>query len=209
MKNILVASLIFLLSPLLSHAQDGGEAYGEGKIIVSAGYGAPNFGKTVLRAVKDLDSDEFDYTVSGIGPAHVKAEYGITDKISGGLSFNYVSCAANWKRNEQQSNGTVDTYTDKISYTGYSINARMNLHFATSEKLDAYWGIGAGYASAVFKISSNDPDFHGEDIKLPNLAHAGFETTFGMRYYFTPNIGCYGEVGYAKSVGQLGIVVKF
>ncbi|MFL5754024.1 MAG: hypothetical protein ACJ76F_11500 [Bacteroidia bacterium] len=182
-------------------------AYGEGKIIISAGYGVPNLGKNVLKVFKS-NTDYFDYGVTGIGPLHFKAEYGITDKISGGLSFNYVSCSASWKRNEDYSSGKI-TYTDKMIYQGLAINGRINLHFATTDKLDAYWGIGAGYGSAVFKFTSDDPDFKNEQLKLPNISHMGFETTFGVRYYFTPNIGMYGEFGYAKSLVQGGLVVKF
>ena len=46
-------------------------------------------------------------------------------------------------------------------------------------------------------------------IKLPNLSKIGFETTIGMRYFLTENIGVYAEFGPAKSLIQGGLSVRF
>jgi hypothetical protein len=43
-------------------------------------------------------------------------------------------------------------------------------------------------------------------MKLNPIA---FELTYGGRYYFTDNIGVYGEIGIARSYLQLGLCAKF
>ena len=83
----------------------------------------------------------------------------------------------------------------------------MNIHFGVKEKLDPYWGIAAGYRIASYTQTSTDPDYDFESFTSP--LNVGFETTLGLRYYFTDNIGVYGEIGLAQSVLQLGLAVKF
>ena len=71
---------------------------------------------------------------------------------------------------------------------------------------DPYWGIGAGYKTGKWTFDSNDPDFGKTAFKTP--IPFGFETTVGLRYYFTDMIGFYAELGIAKSVIQGGIAIK-
>jgi outer membrane protein W len=193
--------------------EGGGDAFGEGKIVISAGYGFPNLGKSLLKAYQN----EADYSVGGIGPLHGKFEYGLSDKIGIGVSFNYVSFSASWKHTETNNtydaNGNVTgtttaTYSDKIAVNTMSALLRLNVHFATTDKLDPYWGIGAGYRTRNYKYETNDPT-NNSDITLKGAIPFGFETTFGVRYFFTDNIGAYAELGIGKSLLQGGLAVKF
>jgi hypothetical protein len=189
----------------------GDGAFGEGKIVISAGYGFPNLGKTVLKTWEN-DPDNLNFKATGFGPMHFKAEYGLSDKIGIGLSVNQVSFAANWEDQYEEynsSNGTYTTvtYKEKLKYSSTAINGRLNIHFGDSEKLDAYWGIGGGYKLSSWKFTSENPNRPDESI--PGFIPVSFETTFGVRYYFTPNIGFYSEIGYAKSIIQAGISAKF
>ena len=179
-------------------------AFQEGKIVITAGYGFPNWGKSLLNAFNTYD----DYKVSGFGPLHFRGEYGLSDKIGLGLSINYVSFAASWIDNTTIGvNGNIIPYSYKVTVTSLSALARMNIHFATSEKLDPFWGIGVGYRTGGYHFTSNDPDVSAQ--KIGNIIPVGFETTIGLRYYFTDNIGAYVEMGLAKSLIQAGLAVAF
>lgn len=180
------------------------DAFSEGIIVVTAGYGFPNLGKSVLKAYQGYGG----YKVSGVGPLSFKGEYGLSDKIGFGVSINYVSFAASWIENGTDSlgNSTIP-YTYKFSRTSVSVLARLNIHFATSEKLDPYWGVGAGYRTGGYKFTSNDPSYTGS-VTFPTIP-VGFETTIGVRYYFTDNIGGYVEMGMAKALIQAGLSFKF
>ena len=71
----------------------------------------------------------------------------------------------------------------------------------------AYWGMGMGYRSGSWKVTSTATNY--ESPSLPDFIPFGFETTFGFRYLFTANIGAYAEAGLAKSFLQLGLTGKF
>lgn len=174
----------------------GGDAFKQGKFVMTAGYGFPNLWKAVLVAV--VNDSALNVKVIGTGPIHFRAEYAVSDGVGFGVSVNYVSAGVSY---------TELPYEYKFTRSSLSILARLNFHFGTSENLDPYFGIGAGYKQATFKFSSNDPNYTGESF--PGFSPFGFETTIGVRYYFTPGFGIYTELGIAKSVIQGGLSVAF
>jgi len=173
------------------------QAFDKGKIIVSAGYGF-GLGGAVWKTYEGY----LNYSFSSLGPIHGKFEYGVSEKIGLGLSINYRSYKVAWAV------GTNNEYEAGWKGSSLSALARMNIHFGDSDKLDAYWGFGLGYRSNNFDYYTtypNDPSV----LTWKALVPIGFETTFGIRYYFTDNIGLYAEVGAAKSIAQAGLAVKF
>jgi opacity protein-like surface antigen len=178
-------------------------AFGQGKSIISIGYGFPNIGKAIFN-VYDIYTD---FKVTGFGPMHVKYEYGVSDKIGMGVSVNIVSSKVSWIESGYGSNDSL-SYEHRIKSNAYSILARMNIHFATQAKIDPYWGFGLGYSGRKYTYSSDDPN-DLQVIALKNLIPIGFESTVGCRFYFTDNIGAYIEAGFSKSIVQGGLVAKF
>ncbi len=188
------------------------QAFGQGKSVITVGYGFPSLIKSAFRAYES----NLDYKVSGFGPAHLKYEYGVTDKIGLGLSIRYLTYKVQWS-----DEGTVTTYdtlgnptgTTPVTYTsGYKgsslgIMARMNFHFATGDKFDPYWGFGIGYGSYNFDYFTDDPDGGELSFKFP--IPLAFESTVGCRYFFTDNIGAYAELGWGGSYLQAGLAAKF
>ena len=187
-------------SKRLSNVSDKGDkAFGEGKIVVSLGYGAPNLGKALMVALID---DGTNIKATGIGPIHFRGEIGISNGVGMGISVNYVSFGAKW--NTYDNTTGVIPYSNEFSRTSLSVLARFNFHFGTTEKLDPYVGIAAGYKQATWKFTTTDPALVNE--QAPGFTPIGFETTIGLRYYIAPGLGIYSEMGIAKSVIQAGIV---
>ena len=62
-----------------------------------------------------------------------------------------------------------------------------------------------GYGIGSVGLSTNDPDLEEVDIDAGGL---GLESTLGIRYFVTKNIGIYTEVGFAKSIIQFGLNYK-
>ncbi|MBI3501497.1 MAG: hypothetical protein HY063_06865 [Bacteroidetes bacterium] len=189
------------------HGGQAKNAFGEGTIVISAGYGFGNFTQALFSFANSFGG----YSYSSIGPIHGKFEYGLSDNIGVGLSMNYIGAKAKWNDTYDVYNSTTgnyDTYpcTNEWDFSSLSILARFNVHFATTEKLDPYWGIGAGYRSGSWSQSSTCQG--GTTRAYPSYQPFGFETTFGLRYYFTDNIGLYSEIGWAKAVIQFGVAVK-
>lgn len=177
-------------------------AFGQGKSIISVGYGFPNIGKAIFN-VYDIYTD---FKVTGIGPMHLKYEYGVSDKIGMGLSVNLVTSKVSWMEPGYYNDSI--SYEHRIKSTAYSILARMNIHFATQAKIDPYWGFGLGYSGRKWTYSTDDPNDLNA-VSLKNLIPLGFESTIGCRFYFTDNIGAYLEAGFSKSIVQGGLVAKF
>lgn len=205
-----------------SSDDDEEKAYKEGAINITVGYGFPNMYKSIYKALftnnSTVSNSDYTYEVKGIGPAFLKIEYGLSKLIGLGAVIGYSDVSVietNTYDSYNYTTSTYNTYHDKFiyKYTSLSIGARLNFHFATGKKLDPYAGIGAGYSRKEHKFSFST-DNPNQLTPTPVTFNAYFPVYFGitagLRYYFTPNIGLYGEVGFDKwSVIQGGLAVKF
>lgn len=201
--QIALVSIVIGITVNSSVFARGSSAIETGNSFVSLAYGFPNLGAVVLNTYEDYNA----YSVSGIGPIHLKYDYALSDKISLGVSIGYVSFKAKWTYDYYDYN-TFTTQAYDESWTGSSLGilARFNYHFATSEKLDPYVGLGAGYNSWTFKFESDYPGAIESSLVLPPI---GFEGGVGVKYFFSDNVGAYLELGYGKSLLQGGIAFKF
>ena len=171
---------------------NGGD-FKQGVMIFSTGYGAPN---TVAMFTEASSIN------SGIGPLHLKFEFAASDVVGLGISINYASKHGDYI--SKFPNTYLNPVTLDIMRT--SINARINFHFFTEEKLDMYTGVGIGYrfGSYNFLRYGSKEKNNTYEISYP----LGFEMTVGLRYYFSKLFGVYMEMGLARSLIQAGIVFK-
>ena len=125
----------------------------------------------------------------------VNGEYAFTDDISGGLYLAYTR----WD---------YGYFGYDYHYTFIDFGARASYHFArllnvTNEKFDPYAGAFLGYVSSTFSYdggtSYTDP--YGGAVRTGIFA--------GARYFFSPNVGAFGEVGIGLSPLSLGVSFKF
>ena len=192
--------------------QDMGKVFGKSIIAFTAGYGYPSWGQVVF----NLDStvrfvlQEFDnYTAIDIGPLHFRGEMGLSKFIGMGISVNYEKYGGKWTRNYfVQANNQDESFNESFTVTSFSIMPRFNLHFAVTNQIDPYCGVGAGYKSTIYKLHSDFPNASYNNIEAEGLIPIGFETTIGIRYYLSDSFGMYLETGLAKSLIQGGIALK-
>jgi opacity protein-like surface antigen len=194
-----------ILSSKKLFAEDaGGGAFAQGKFVISAGYGFPNLGKAVIQAVIDASHNPTNVKATSIGPLHFRAEYALSDGVGLAASINYISAGVKWT---SMNDTTLMLYDNSLSRSSLSVLARLNFHFAVSEHVDPYFGIGAGYKGVTWSIKSADPNVNNYSIKP--FSPFGFETTIGVRFYITEGFGFYTEIGLAKSLMQVGLVGSF
>lgn len=181
------------------------EAFSDGISVVSFGYGIPNLNKAILKTFESYGN----YKTSGFGPLHAKYEYALTDMFGLGLSASYASWGATWVQNYPVYNNTTMSYDNRnyeesFKGTSLALSLRYNVHFATGKKIDPYYGVGVGYKFNTYKYFSAYPDY----VKPSTGAYfpVSFETTIGLRYLFSPDLGFYTEVGLSKSLIQAGLV---
>ncbi|HTF80583.1 MAG TPA: outer membrane beta-barrel protein, partial [Cytophagales bacterium] len=211
---------ILILSFLLSTNLVSAQAFEEGKSYVSGSYGIGSFFgiffSSAKKAIEESGGNVSGIKVKTLGPLSLKYEYGVSEHIGLGINVNYLTNGISY--DDTQTDGTYTTTEHyKLTRNTISVLARMNIHFGDHEKLDPYWGFGLGYRQATWKqeysITSNDPtvgnNTQADPLPSFNAFPFGFETTFGMRYLFTPSVGAFAEVGFAKSFAQFGLTAKF
>lgn len=194
MKKIL---LIVLGAILCINAQS--QSFQKGNNLIKFGYGFP----TIIGSLFNTYENYQDYNINNLGPLYIKYEHAITEKIGIGINVAYTSNEANYIENINGSN-----YKSTVSRTSWSALARLNFHFVSNDKLDAYFGPGVGYRNSDWKFSTESPNGNS-NISFPTFIPFGLDFTIGANYYLNDNIGVFAEAGIAKSPIQLGIVGKF
>jgi opacity protein-like surface antigen len=205
MKKIVFAITMFSIL-CLTRTETSAQAFSEGGHTISAGYGFVTFMGALKSSVEDNDENN-NIKFKNFGPLYFKYEYGVAEHIGLGINFAYATNEISYNYDDIDDNGNDVVYKEVDTRKTYSILARVNFHFGDAEKFDPYLGVGLGYRDAKWTFESNDPDGFNADYKT--LVKFGFETTVGVRYFFSDNFGLYGEVGGAKSIVQLGLCGKF
>ena len=172
----------------------GRSCFSEGNMYLSAGYGWPNIFKTVFNTYNMYDA----FSIKGIGPIHVKAEYGVAEKFGIGLSLGYMDFDVSYN---------FDSYKEGFKCSIIGILPRFNYHFVNKENLDIYTGLGAGLYLFNWKFYSDNPNAMEQTVAIPG--GFGFEGSIGLRYFISPNAGIYTELGYTLSFVSGGFVLKF
>jgi len=197
--------LLSALSLFLTHKITA-QAFSEGSSFLNAGYGIGNFTQA---AFKVGEQNDYQYKYNGVGPFFLKYEYAIDDKMGVGLNVAYAQAQATYKYTNTYITDGSKLLQETLDWTSYSVLLRFNLHFGDHDKIDPYWGIGAGYRDATWNGYNNDPQDNYNNGQFNNPINIGFETTFGCRFLFTEAVGAYVEVGIAKAVLQFGLTAKF
>lgn len=132
------------------------------------------------------------YGSSSLPPITAGFEYGLENKISLGGMVGFA--------------GSKETvFGGEWSYSYVIIGARGAYHFLeNNDKVDAYGGVMLGYNIVSSSASTTIPGF--------TFSASGSYMLFGIyggaRYYFSPNFGVYGEVGYGVGFLNIGIAYK-
>ena len=89
-------------------------------------------------------------------------------------------------------------------YSHYVIGARGAFHYQFIPKLDTYGGLMIGYNIASVKWVGE-----GESVGSASASELGYALFVGGRYFFKPNLGVYGELGYGVAYLSAGVTLKF
>ena len=100
---------------------------------------------------------------------------------------------------------SYDLGGDKWKYTDVNVTLRGAFHYPVLPQFDAYGGVGLGLRHAGVSFSGNT--YYGFDTASANEVALGLFA--GGRYYFTPSIGAFAELGYDQTYLKAGLAVKF
>lgn len=187
---------------------------GQGSVIVDPYYGFPNFGKSFLQAVEDANPNAQNFNIGGIGPAGLRAEYMVSDRIGLGFDIIYNSNSSSFTVTDTvgtDGSGDPVTETNDWDYKMQRVRAqvRFNYHFDISNpNFDSYIGLGAGTNNRFRTTHKNGQEEEGE-LDDFTLLPFSMRICAGARYYFTDNLGLNMEIGLGGPVISGGVSVKF
>lgn len=202
---ILIASFLGGTLCNTTHAQ----ALQEGNIVIDMYYGGPNFGKFFARLAEENGNNISN--IKGLGPAGIRLEYMIGDRIGIGTDIIYNSFSSNFSYDSLNNDGSLyKTYQASTIASRLRVHARFNYHFDVSNpNLDAYLGVGAGTNTRFLTIESDDIGFNNDKVKFSgSLLPISMRLCTGIRYYFTPNIGLNAEIGVGGPIVSGGLSIK-
>lgn len=133
------------------------------------------------------------YFAGGI-PLQLNGEYFFTDKLSIGPYLGVTSYRYRY-------------FGDGYTFTFIDFGARGSYHFSelfgiTNDKVDVYGGAFLGFLASSYNGPGDlDNDPYGSTVR------AGIHA--GARYYFSPKVAGYGELGWGLAPLSLGLTFKF
>lgn len=203
----MLALSIMLAKPTNSNAQ----AIEEGKILIDGYYGFGSLYTAFFKAMA-TGAEAGTVTYSGFGPAGLRAEYLISDKVGFGVDLAFSSASLTYSESyttyDANYNVVSTSYDTKLATSKIGAIVTFNYHFIESDKFDAYFATGLGYGNRTTTYTSKYADFTSPVINslFPVAAKIGL----GMRYFFTDNIGANLAIGLGHSgLVNFGVSAKF
>jgi opacity protein-like surface antigen len=204
--KVMIFLVMYFLTFSFSQAQN--PVFSRGRVSFAAGYGFLSTwyltrnisfsGDTPDGIVLIRDSH---YKVRG--PVYAKFEVGVSKHL--GLGLNFAWASNTWESAELEYLGENQIeYKQFNNRTTYSILFRVNAHFGPFKKFDPYIGAGIGFRDSWVNYHIENADASLGVYDLPPTL--GWELDAGLRYYFTPWLAAYAEIGFSKSLFQTGIV---
>ncbi|MDO5017221.1 MAG: hypothetical protein Q4E10_02525 [Porphyromonas sp.] len=94
------------------------------------------------------------------------------------------------------------------NYAGFVIGPRVGIHYHFIPQLDTYFSLMLGLTGARYKENVNVGN--GEKVKVDSGWSNEFEwgSHIGARYFFTPQVGAFIELGYGYTFANIGIAFK-
>ena len=180
MKKFLLAALVFIGSLSVANAQ---EIISKGTSMVNLGIGlGHHFGSDGM-SIPPL-SVAYDYSIVS----------GLIDRNNGAITSGSMTYR-------------VPGYSSSASYTHILLGFRGMFHYQFAPKLDTYAGLMLGYHIASTSYSNSGPM---GSYSNSGLTGSGFDigVILGARYFFTPRIGAFTELGYSLPYWNLGVTFK-
>lgn len=212
MRKIALTTALLICGWMTSNAvaQDEFKSVQKGNFIFDPYYGAPNFGKNLIKDLTFSNSNISSNGSGGMGPMGFRAEYLLADKFGLGVDFIYNSASMDLSYDSLNTDGSLyKTYNGIAKMQRVRIQLRFNYHFVSTENLDAYVGLGAGTNTRIWSIENTDSGYDfGKEQRAGSLIPFSMRFAAGVRYYFIPNLGFNAEIGLGGPLVSAGLSLK-
>ena len=188
MKKFLLAALVFIGSLSVANAQ---EIISKGSSMVNVGIGLGHHFGSAGMSIPPL-SVAYDYSIVS----------GLIDRNNGAITLGGYGAFTSGSMTYR-----APGYSSSASYTHILLGFRGMFHYQFAPKLDTYAGLMLGYHIGSTSYSNSGPmGSHSNS----GLTGSGFDigVLLGARYFFTPRIGAFTELGYSLPYWNLGVTFK-
>ncbi len=178
----------FILFLFIVTATSYGQQFVQGTNVISAGVGlGSSFGGFTYGSQTPALSVNFERGVWDVGGPGVISLGG----YAGAKSFKYSGSG----------------YSEKWGYTIIGVRSAYHYNGLHSDNFDLYGGVMLSYniVSYSYKDLNGNSTFTGGNYG----SAAGFTLYVGGRYFFSPNVAAFAELGYGVSYLTLGVSFKF
>ncbi|MGQ3014256.1 MAG: hypothetical protein ACT6QS_11160 [Flavobacteriales bacterium] len=194
MKKLLVTVLAALV---VSVSAAWGQAFSKGDVTISVTIGASSMGNIYPHGNGYYPNIFFPFT----GEALAQMEWAPGKYVGAGFTVGFGGRAPygagwGWGYGSGQFNVPIGGFCNFHFYQLIADKTGKNIH---ADKLDIYGGLNLGSGIAFW------PGNPGGERVMPMVY---FGPTAGIRYYFKPNFGVIGEVGWGKTDVSAGLIWK-
>lgn len=182
--------------------------------VVEAGLGFPNLMPTVQDAGGFFHSgfDLFDNDTRSIGQLIFKGEYMMADNFGVIAAVNYgyfaIHSESEWlEYNPETASYITHQYYYKTNVHKFRLTAGFNIHLVRTKTVDSYVGFMAGTKKALTSYETNDPSVNEQPQAF--VIPFALRVHYGVRLFFTENIGANLELGLGGPTISLGATYKF
>ncbi|HSG68742.1 MAG TPA: hypothetical protein VK994_08545 [Bacteroidales bacterium] len=195
MKKVTLLMAFFMLAFFATQAQGDNFGKGSSAINVGIGFGNTIYGGTGYKMGFPSISASYEYGIVEVPMgSSLKGIVGVGGLVGfGGSKYDYAY--------------GIYGYDVKTNY--FLVAARGNYHFIFHDKFDPYAGIILGYYFGNHKVTYGPgwPSYLGKYDDNTGGFHGG--AYVGARYFFTPAIAVFSELGWNISIFTVGVTFKF
>ncbi len=198
MKKVVLLFAALMLAFMVAQSQESqGDPFAKGSSAINLGIG---FGNTIYTGA--------NYKM-GFPTISVSYEYGIVEIPMGSSLKGIISVGGLLGYGGSKYDYSYGGWGYDVKTNYFLVAARGNYHFIFHPKFDPYAGIilgyyfgnskvtyGSGYPSSLPTYKGNDGGFHGGAY-------------VGARWFFTPAIAVFSELGWNISIFTIGGTYKF
>ncbi|MFN8714744.1 MAG: hypothetical protein ACK5Z2_17990 [Bacteroidota bacterium] len=205
--SFIIAIALMLLAGIITPQQVSAQKY-QGQSVVTGGVGFSVVGLFFGLIENGLDAGtEIRSTRT---PVLIGAyDYGISDRFSVGIAYSYQSLTLKYENyTDLNGNLVVGSFTDRLTRQNFGL--RPLFHFGDNDDLDIYAGLRLSLMR--WSYSSDRPDISDNFATniLGGISPVKVQGLFGMRYFFTENIGFNTELAIGPSyLAMVGINARF
>lgn len=205
--SFIIAVAVMLLAGIITPKQVSAQKY-QGQSVVTGGVGFSVVGlffglvENGLDAGTDIRSTKTPVLIGAY-------DYGISDRFSVGIAYSYQSLTLKYDNyTDMNGNLVLGSFTDRLARQNFGL--RPLFHFGDNDDLDIYAGLRLSFMRWSYTTDRPDLADNFATELLGGASPIKVQGLFGMRYFFTENLGFNTELAIGPSYfAMIGINARF